>query len=310
MVCSFLLLLVLVAAPAHAQPVVMAVESESELVRVKTTKGCTILESPSLARMSSQSGVKSITWDWSGECTDGLGSGHGVLRFVTKMNEGNAAIELSTVTSGLMKQGQFQGFITFATEDFIPSTGKRRLGKPEYFFDFAGRRVMFGGLGLTASDAVLDPASNALPARNFDWAKEFIGIGDSRLGSLMLVKEPCGYLKQRFPECGLNPGDPNYEVYSFTRMSPNGTDRSHVYCPNPREKSSCAELAERLSRPFVDSIETFLIESIPKIYEPASAKRTAAAAAELWIMRGEELIRECAKPDDAKTAGRDARGQS
>lgn len=261
-------------------------------VMVKTTLGCSVAVDPNSLKVMSETPNSSSTWAWSGDCIDGLGTGRGVLRHVWKTGAGDYAYETVTVQTGQMHRGQFYGFVKHQFQTNSSNAELRKTYQPGYAFILFDRMVGISGLGLIASDAVLDPAGDALPVRGFEWGRELMSIGDSQIGNLMLMKVHCGLDKQRFPECGFGEGEQKYEVYRFTQMSPaigsTGAPppSSYTYCPNPRDRNSCSGLAVQLSQPFVDSIEAFLLDSLPKLKDIDG--QTRKAGAELAKKRADE----------------------
>lgn len=266
--------------------------AQSSQVMVKTTMGCLVAVEAQLVEMQTKDPSSSATWNWSGNCVDGLGSGRGALVHSYKAGSGEYIYEIVTTTTGQMHQGRYYGFQKIQSQTLSNNSAMRSGPRPVVFgFRYFDRQVVFSGLGLIGSDALLEPSGSATPARGFDWQRENVSIYDSKLGNLALMKVHCGLDKQKFPECGFGEGEQKYEVFRFWQTPPGfiytpGTSINYTYCPNPRDRNSCADLATQLAKPFVESIESFLVESLPKLQDIDGETRKAGA--ELAKRRAEE----------------------
>lgn len=256
---------------------------------VPTKGGCLVAISEPMLSAYSQSG--SLQWSWSGRCVDNMAEGLGELRLDLRGRTGERTREHTETTSGYAHQGLFYGFQKRRIQ--IQIAGVTPIDNTLHIFCMPGRCVGGHGLGLKWSDSLLDPQLDALPERGFDWTRENISIHDSRMGSLALMKIPCGLDKQRFPACGFGVNEQNYDVYRFVH-TPAQADaaKSYTYCPSPRDRNSCMSLAEKLAQPFVDSIEEFLIASLPKLTRIDGISRNAGTL--LTQRRKTELALEAA----------------
>lgn len=277
-------------------------------VMVKTTTGCSVATDAATQKIITEDSKSSLTWEWTGDCAGGAASGAGVLRQNWKLGAGDFASESISTRTGQMHQGRFYGFSKFEYRSESNNSALRNRFSPSYAFEFLDQSLSIGGLGLIATDAVLDPAGNALASRGFDWSRDVMSIGTSKLGSLVLMKTHCGLDKNRFPECGFGEGQQKYDVFRFTQRPPNNftettPDPSKVvntYCPDPRDRNSCSDLAAQLSKPYVEAIEAFLVASLPKLTDIDGQVRSAGA--ELAKRRSDEAA---AKAQAAERAAQD-----
>lgn len=268
---------------------------------VTTKSGCAVAVEESLLKSLRTAGT--LTWDWSGQCVNGMAAGFGERKQVLSSKNAAAGftMEITQTDVGHMHEGLFYGFIKSRSQTRSSLAEIKATDQSQYRFCHRNRCVAMAGLGLKGADILLDVKADALPERGFEWERDTMFINDGLSGSLMLMKVPCSLDKARFPECGFGADDQKYEVFRFSQIPVGGGAHTHTYCPTPRDRSSCAGLAEKLSKPFVDSIEEFLIDSLPKLTKIDGINRNAGNL--LTHRRKTELASEAVVADGSKTAG-------
>lgn len=273
--------LVLLHTNTHAQ--------ETEALQ-KTQSGCSIFKNSSPAAIAI--GNSSAVLTWSGECVNGLAQGPGVLRSVSKHGDPQKQSIYTEALTTKVHRGKPFGFMKLESKSHHPSIGEP-IGPIDtkdthWYFFWGDRSILINGLGLNGDDGLLAHAEDSAPIRSND-LKLYSSIGDGN-GVLSLLKETCIGYPERFPECGWRAGGQAVDIYYFSYFK----EGKKVYCPQPTELNSCADIANKVVEPYVLSAEAFIRQNMPYVRETEVAMQNTlielGRQRELAVKRFEEKL--------------------
>lgn len=241
-------------------------------VLVKTKGGCSVYIDEATAISLQKLGGTTV-WEWNDGCVDGLAQGKGTL--VTSYTDTKLNFSTRTDQRQRFYKGKPFGYFKF-TNTSRTGSNKPTPSTVGFGFSEGGRAVSFRKLALEGSDELVESDVAPLPKAKFDVFEAPASISDGVLGSLMLMKSPCGLFADRFPDCGFEEGKKNTDVFYINAIPTFGDGKfdpkkiTKTYCPQPENIRSCGSIVRQLAEPYVSSILAFIQHS-----QPLQAERMA-----------------------------------
>jgi hypothetical protein len=234
--------------------------AQSDMVLLKAESGCNFYFPAEWSAAFSEIPDTKRTTRWTGECVGGLTQGMGSVIFERKFQN-------TTSTTNIILQRHHAGY----PMGYGKQTFKSDFYNSEYWlFSYQGKVVAFKGMGLEASEQLLNATTVLMPTQNQSSLKKNDNLATLNR-SLQIWGLPCSMYKSRFPDCGFGEGEKKYEVFLLIEQPRTGDHkadyeaRKETFCPNPVDITSCIGLANATATAYRADILAFIARSKPGV---------------------------------------------